>query len=81
MSMILEEDKTPLQGTEIVTRVRQALRKLSYNQLDGVDCLVANGQVTLSGILRSYYLKQIAQAIAMRVPGVQQVENRIQVIE
>ena len=64
--------------TDLVTRVKQSLGKLSYRQLDGVICSAdERNQVTLSGKLQSYYLKQIAQTIAQKVPGVRLVRNNI----
>ncbi len=62
----------------LVTEVQNALSILSYRQLDQVECFAEKqGHVTLSGKLQSYYLKQIAQAIALKVPGVRQVTNKI----
>lgn len=37
------------------------------------DCLVLRGQVP------SYYLKQIAQTVVAKLPGVKQIDNQIQV--
>lgn len=79
--MILTSERLA-SSNDLVTRVKLSLGKLSYHQLDGVDCHVENGdQITLSGNLRSYYLKQIAQAIALKVPGVRSVNNEILVME
>lgn len=33
----------------------------------------------LSGVVPSYYLKQIAQTVAAKIEGVMQVENRLEV--
>ncbi|TWT58024.1 BON domain protein [Thalassoglobus neptunius] len=67
---------------DLVTRVKLSLGKLSYHQLDDVSCSIERGnQVTLSGKLRSYYLKQIAQTIAQKVPGVVSVQNDILVMD
>ena len=37
------------------------------------------GRVVLSGVVPSYYQKQIAQEVVRRVEGVQQVDNQLQV--
>lgn len=65
-------------SNELVNNVRASLGRLSYQQLNDVDCSVdGENNVTLTGSLKSYYLKQIAQAIAIKVPGVGQVNNQI----
>lgn len=79
MPVLTQPESTRSHSNDLTTRVRLSLNKLSYHQLDGVHCQVSGGHVKLTGHLRSYYLKQIAQAIAMRVPGVMNVENEISV--
>jgi hypothetical protein len=43
------------------------------------QCEVSGGLVVIRGVVASYYLKQIAQTIALRVDGVRKVENLIDV--
>lgn len=70
------------EAEDLVTRVKLSLGRLSYHQLDAVSCSVeSNDQITLTGQLHSYYLKQIAQAIAQKVPGVRTVNNQICVVD
>lgn len=67
---------------DLINSVRTSLGKLSYHQLDDVTCtLEEDNNVKLSGILHSHYLKQIAQTIAVKVPGVRHVTNEILVTE
>lgn len=67
---------------DLVSKVRASLGRLSYQQLNDVNCSADNNnQITLTGHLKSYYLKQIAQTIAAKVPGVEQVKNEILVLE
>ncbi len=61
-------------------RLRKALAQSHYCALRSITCHVVAGEVTLEGDLDSYYQKQVAQAIAARVPGVVRVHNRIQVL-
>ena len=60
-------------------RVTRALRKSSHRALAVLQCEVSGGLVVLRGVVSSYYLKQIAQAIALRIDGVRKVENLIDV--
>jgi osmotically-inducible protein OsmY len=44
-----------------------------------VRCQDAGDRVVLEGRVDSYYLKQVCQTIAAKVPGVRRVENRLTV--
>lgn len=82
MATLLQNNETLLVTSDLVSQVRDSLRKLSYHQLDDVECaVVSEDHVTLTGKLHSYYLKQIAQTIAIKVPGVRRVTNEILVTE
>jgi osmotically-inducible protein OsmY len=37
------------------------------------------GRVVLHGVVRSYYLKQIAQEVVRSIDGVRQIDNRLEV--
>jgi osmotically-inducible protein OsmY len=54
-------------------------RRSGYLALSDVACDVHDGVVHLRGRLPSYYLKQVAQAVAAEVEGVRLVVNRIEV--
>ncbi|HUY34793.1 MAG TPA: BON domain-containing protein [Pirellulales bacterium] len=38
------------------------------------------GQVTLHGVVRSYYQKQMAQEVLLGLEGVEHIENQLQVV-
>jgi osmotically-inducible protein OsmY len=59
--------------------VLTALRTSGYRLLWNLECEVSDGLVTLMGALPSFYLKQLAQSIAMRVDQVREVRNVIEV--
>ena len=44
-----------------------------------VSCHFQDGTLVLQGQVPTYYLKQIAQTAVAAIPGVEQVDNRIQV--
>ena len=64
---------------ELVERVKAAFLELGYPQLTGITCEAEHSTIYLSGLLRSYYLKQVAQTISLKVPGVRHVVNDIEI--
>ena len=63
----------------IENRIRHSLSKLGYAQLNGITCKASGDQLLLTGELDSFYLKQVAQSVAIKVPGVRNVQNDIRV--
>jgi osmotically-inducible protein OsmY len=61
----------------ILKQLKQALQTSGYAELRGLHCDCDEGILTLSGSLPSYYLKQQAQAIALRVASDFCVDNKI----
>ncbi len=62
-----------------VELLRISFDQLGYQQLNNVKCEVDGNDLILSGQLKSFYLKQIAQSVAIKIPGVESVQNRIEV--
>ncbi len=60
--------------------VERALHGSSHCGLRRVRCQFVDGSVTLSGVVVSYYLKQIAQTIVGRLPQVRRVYNQLRVV-
>jgi len=74
----------PINGSDAPTPgfadlLKVAFDQLGYQQLNGIKCEVEGSVLTLSGQLKSFYLKQIAQTVAVNIPGVSSVENLIEV--
>jgi hypothetical protein len=63
----------------LAERVERALRATGYGPLRGIAVTVQARLVILSGRVPSYYLKQIAQTIALAVAGACQVRNDLDV--
>jgi osmotically-inducible protein OsmY len=59
--------------------LEQKLQNSSYLPLRRVTCEWGDGCIVLRGTVDSYHLKQIAQALAVRVVGAANVRNDIQV--
>ena len=66
-----------MQDSVIGPLVKSAFRRHGYTQLERVACQAQNNTVILTGELPTYHLKQVAQTIALSVPQVNQVDNRI----
>lgn len=60
-------------------RLERALRQSPYPQVRRVEPDVDGGHAILRGTVASFYPKQQAQTAAMRVAGIETVENRIEV--
>ena len=65
----------------LVSRValEHDLRSSPYWSLRQLVCQVDRDRVTLRGTVPTYYLKQVAVALALKVVGVGQVESDIDV--
>lgn len=50
-----------------------------YAPLRGVTCDFREGVLTLRGRVSSFYLKQLAQTLVAKVPGVEMVVNNVEV--
>lgn len=65
------------QNDHIGAAVRSALRDSGYHILSEIDCDSFNGVVILSGVVPSYYMKQIAQTVVGKLEIVTMVENNV----
>lgn len=84
MSSVTTRTATPpkveSKDTELVRNVEQALAASGYMQLRAVEVKVHEGLVTLKGRVPTYYLKQMAQSVAMQHEGVEMLQNNIEVV-
>jgi osmotically-inducible protein OsmY len=65
----------------VAVRVIHALSQSGYGELRRLRCECQRGTVLLQGTVRSYFMKQMAQATAGRINGVQRIDNRLRVQE
>jgi len=70
-----------LEDHRLAERVERALCATGYGPLRTVRVSVNAGVVILEGRVSSYYLKQVAQATALTVPGTQRIRNDLDVIQ
>lgn len=63
----------------IQAAVQEALHLAGYGELRRVVVECDGGAVTIAGGVPTYYLKQLAQNIALDVPGIERVRNELHV--
>jgi osmotically-inducible protein OsmY len=63
----------------LAERIEHALRATGYGPLRGIAVTVHAHLVILGGGVPSYYMKQVAQAAALSLPGASQVRNDLEV--
>lgn len=64
----------------LADQVILCIHRKGYPQLQAVSCESEGDSILLSGEIDSFYMKQLAQEVATRTPGVRFVKNDIQVI-
>lgn len=69
-----------LEDQRLAERVENALRTTGYGALHTVRVSVHARVIILEGRVSSYYLKQIAQATALAIPGAHQIRNGLDVV-
>ena len=76
------ESERPRDGVdlvELVSDARVALRKTGHGWLRQIVVLIEAEVIVLRGKVPSFYLKQMAQATVMGVPGVELLRNELEV--
>jgi osmotically-inducible protein OsmY len=64
---------------QLIDEVHGALRRSPYVSGHDMQVEAAEGVVRISGAVRSFFHKQMAQELIRRVDGVQRIENCLQV--
>jgi osmotically-inducible protein OsmY len=74
-----EEARLPV-DSGLAERVERALRATGYSPVHAVEVSVRGRLVILRGRVPSYYMKQLAQAAVLDVPGVRDLRNDVLVV-
>jgi osmotically-inducible protein OsmY len=69
-----------LEGRRLAERIERALHATGYSALRDIEVSVNARIVHLVGRVPSYYLKQLAQATALAVPGTHAIHNDVDVV-
>lgn len=72
---------TPVTAEEVCQSALRKLRDSPYFFLKQLDCRFQDGRLTLRGSVPYVQLRSIAESIVSRVPGVEEVVNRIDVVD
>lgn len=65
----------------VAARVRKNFDSSTHPELRNVESVYRAGHITLTGLVGSFYLKQLATSLACGVEGVEQIENRLDVAD
>jgi osmotically-inducible protein OsmY len=68
-------------GSAVAQAASHRLRGSQYLDLRAVECSYENGRLALDGQVPSYYLMQMARSLVSNLPGVERVDNRLEVVE
>ncbi len=63
----------------LVEQLKKSFEHLGYPQLQAIQCSVEDGILRMTGQLDSFYLKQVAQSVAIKIMGPNFVQNQIEV--
>ena len=80
-ALMVESSPWPASDVPLEQRVRSYLDNMESGTFRGVVVEAKAGTVTLTGVVTSYYAKQLAQEFAKRIPGVVSVINLIEVTQ
>ncbi len=62
---------------DVAIRVEDFLSRQHFPSFQNLDLEVMYGKLTVRGIVRSFYEKQVAMSVCQKVPGVQQFVDEI----
>jgi len=79
MVQILGADLKSPPPTVGMALLQQQLRSSPYWSVRQLICILDHGCVIVRGTLPSYYLKQVAQAVAIKALGVDRMQSDIDV--
>lgn len=72
-------DGVPASAAEVTAPIVRQLQESSYPGLRGVELAYDRGRLTLRGKLPTFYLKQLALALAFDAPDVEEIVDLIEV--
>jgi hypothetical protein len=68
-----------LEDESLRTAALARLRSSGYAGLRRLRCEVRDAAIIVHGVVPSYYLKQVAQAVILRLDGIRSVTNLVEV--
>ncbi len=77
--MAAQHDQVSLSLSDVESQIKEKLHFTQHAALRCVTYSIDGDTVVLFGRVPSYYLKQLAQVKVTCVPGIERVDNRIEV--
>lgn len=74
-----DELRPSVETDDMVRRLAEAFARVPHLPVSSVTWELEGTTVVLRGCVRSFYLKQLAQSVALRQPGIARVINEIEV--
>jgi osmotically-inducible protein OsmY len=68
-------------GPKVIAEARERLKSAPYAPVRGISCEYHDGVLILRGQVPSFFQKQLAQEAVLKLDGVRQVVNRIEVVD
>ena len=59
--------------------LQRQFQRSPYHSLRRLTCAVAGGRIVVRGRVPCFYMKQLAQTLAAKTVGLEQIESRIEV--
>ena len=72
-------ENQPKSFDSLEQQLHESFEQLGYPQLQAIKCSEADDHLELTGVLDSFYLKQVAQSVAAKIAGSLTVKNLIEV--
>lgn len=73
--------RAPSEAARMVRMAQNCLRASGYRALAKISCEYHEGVLILRGNVPTFYMKQVAQTQVKEMAGVQQVDNRLSVVQ
>ena len=73
--------KPPVSASDIKSKIKAALQRSALTDADKIAVEVKGSKVVLSGQVHSFSEKEDAEYAVWRAPGINEVENQIQVVQ
>jgi|SRR5579862_7722846 len=66
--------------SSVLDTAARRLNQSAYLEIRRVRCDLRDGVLTLAGKVSSHYLRQVAQAAVSKLPGIDVVNNQLEVV-
>jgi hypothetical protein len=75
----LQDELFPPSFSASARNLQRQLETSPYSSLRGLTCVITKERIVLQGTVPCYYLKQVAQTLALRAIGAGRIQSDIEV--